>query len=169
MPQPIDFGSITCSISRAFALLGETWAPLIIRDVYCGIVRFDGLCEDLGVARSVLARRLARLVDAGVLCRERYSDTHPRDEYHLTPMGLDLVPAVMAVMAWGDRWLDEGAGPPARLRHAPCGHDTVPTVCCSECGEPLRARDVIPHQGPGGRQGFGTMVIGRVVGPAPHR
>jgi DNA-binding HxlR family transcriptional regulator len=160
MPQPTDFGTITCSIARAFGLLGESWTPLIIRDVYCGVVRFDDLCEDLGVARSVLARRLTRLVDAGVLSRERYSHTHPRDEYRLTTMGFDLVPAVMAIMAWGDRWLDEGGGPPARLKHDRCGQDMVPTVCCSACGEPLHADEVTPHPGPGAHRGFGTMLVG---------
>jgi DNA-binding HxlR family transcriptional regulator len=170
MPQPTDFGSITCSISRAFDVLADPWVPLILRDVYCGIVRFDELCEDLGVARSVLARRLAHLVEAGVLRRERYSDTHPRDEYRFTPMGADLVPAVMAIMAWGDRWLDGGDGPPMQLRHRPCGQDMVPTVSCSACGDPLRAEDVTPHPGPGGRQGFGTRLIGRfVTRPDPDR
>lgn len=168
MPQPIDFGTITCSIARAFSLLGESWTSLIIRDVYCGIVRFDDLCEDLGIARSVLSRRLARLVEAGVLRRERYSDTHPRDEYRLTPMGLDLVPAVMAVMAWGDRWLDEGGGPPARLRHDHCGRDTVPTVCCSECGEPLDAGELSPYPGPGAHRGFGTMIVGDAMQRRPN-
>jgi DNA-binding HxlR family transcriptional regulator len=166
MPQPIDFGAFTCSIARGFALLGESWTPLVIRDVYCGITRFDALCEDLGVARSVLSRRLARLVDAGVLSRERYSETHPRDEYRLTPMGLDLVPAVMAVMAWGDRWLDEGEGPPAVLRHERCGRDMVPTVCCSECGDPLDPGEVVPHPGPGARRGFGTMIVGDAMARA---
>ena len=163
MPPRTDFAAITCSISRAFALLGESWVPLILRDVYCGIVRFDDLHLDLGVARSVLSRRLATLVDAGVLHRDRYSDTHPRDEYRLTDMGRDLVPALMAVMAWGDRWLDGGAGPPMQLRHRSCGHDTVAIVACAVCGEQMPAEDVEVRTGPAGRRGVGTMLIGDAV------
>ena len=54
-------------IEAVAALIGDRWAMLVLRDVFRGVRRFDGLCADLGVARPVLVSRLTRLVAAGIL------------------------------------------------------------------------------------------------------
>ena len=72
--QRTDFSQMECSIARSLAVAGEPWSPLIVRDVYVGINRFDDLQRDLGISRKVLAERLAHLVDGGVLERRPYSE-----------------------------------------------------------------------------------------------
>ena len=106
-----------CSIARTVDVIGEPWSPLILRDVFVGINRFDQIQADLGVSRKVLSERLGRLVDNGVLERQRYHERPPRDEYVLTEKGRELVDLLMVMVAWGDRWADDGAGPPVLYRH----------------------------------------------------
>jgi hypothetical protein len=69
------------------------------------------------------------------------------------------MPALMAVMAWGDRWTAGEDGPPLRLEHARCGSGTEPIVTCSCCGEPLTFEELVPGPGPGARVAPGTDVL----------
>jgi DNA-binding HxlR family transcriptional regulator len=142
---------LDCSIARALDVVGEWWTLLVIRDITFGNRRFDTIQANLGVARNVLADRLATLVEHGVLERRRYQDHPERHEYVLTDMGRDLYPVLLTLMAWGDRYLSPD-GPPGLVRHTACGHDTVPTLTCTHCGEPLGNREVRVHPGPGWRR-----------------
>ena len=72
--QRTNFGDMACSIARSLDVAGEPWSPLVIRDVYVGINRFDDLQRDLGISRKVLAERLKHLVEAGMLERRPYSE-----------------------------------------------------------------------------------------------
>ena len=92
---------LDCSIARALDVVGEWWTLLVIRDITFGNRRFDGIQANLGVARNVLADRLATLVDHGVLERRRYQDHPPRDEYFLTARGHDLLPVLRELIRWG--------------------------------------------------------------------
>ena len=92
-----------CSIARALEIVGERWTLLIVRDVFDGVCRFDGLQESLGIARNVLTDRLNRLVEEGVLERIPYSKRPPRYEYRLTETGRELEPALAALRRWGDQ------------------------------------------------------------------
>jgi DNA-binding HxlR family transcriptional regulator len=153
--------SIPCSIARTVDLAGEWWTPLIIRDVYLGLTRFDDIQANLGLSRKLLAGRLERLVEGGVLERRPYQDNPVRHDYLLTEKGNELVRAFFALMAWGDRWTAGDDGPPMRLRHD-CGALATPEVTCSECGEPLSAERVTPEPGPGARLARGTGGIARL-------
>jgi DNA-binding HxlR family transcriptional regulator len=73
-----------CSIARTLDVIGEWWTLLIVRDAFRGTHRFDDFQANLGLARSVLTARLAKLTESGVLERRAYSDHPPRQEYHLT-------------------------------------------------------------------------------------
>src|ERR1700710_350648 len=97
--QRTDFSAMGCSIARSLAVAGEPWSPLVIRDVYVGINRFDDLQRDLGISRKVLAERLKHLVGAGMLERRAYSERPPRDEYALTQMGSEFVDVLMSMVA----------------------------------------------------------------------
>jgi DNA-binding HxlR family transcriptional regulator len=154
-----SFAGMHCSIARSLEVMGDWWTPLIVRDLYLGLSRFDELATDLGISRNLLTTRLAALVDRGLVERRRYSERPPRDTYHLTPMGLDLVPALMALTAWGDRWLAGRQGPPIRLRHRGCGRLFTPTVACSRCGRAVGPGDVTAQGGAGGRSAPGTRLI----------
>src|SRR5688500_2876036 len=101
-----------CSIARALELIGERWTLLIVRDAFLGLRRFDEFRQSLGVARNVLAERLDRLVQEGVLERVAYSERPPRFEYRLTDKGRDLAVPLLALMQWGDRHLPH---PPPRV------------------------------------------------------
>jgi DNA-binding HxlR family transcriptional regulator len=142
---------MACSIARTLDVIGEPWSPLILRDVYVGINRFDQLQEDLGISRKVLAQRLAWLVDQGVVERRPYSDRPPRHEYVLTAKGRDLCDLLLVMVAWGDRWTAGDAGPPVLYRHHACGEIGHAELRCSHCGGPMRATDVEVLPGPGAR------------------
>jgi DNA-binding HxlR family transcriptional regulator len=147
--QRTPFGEMACSIARTMDVAGEPWSPLIVRNVYVGISRFDQLQQSLGISRKVLAERLRRLTEVGVLARREYSASPPRHEYVLTEMGLDLVEVLMVMVRWGDRWLAGQAGPPVLYRHHACGQISHVELHCSECGKPMRATDIDVLPGPG--------------------
>lgn len=103
----------------------------------------------MGVSRKVLAERLQRLVGEGVLARHAYSERPPRHEYALTEKGEELTEVLMAMTAWGDRWMLTEGGPPVLLRHRACGELTRAEVRCASCREPLHGPDVDVLPGPG--------------------
>lgn len=146
--QRTNFGEMACSIARTLDVIGEPWSPLVLRDVWVGLNRFDQLQADLGISRKVLTERLNHLVDAGVLERRPY-DSRPRHEYVLTEKGTELVDLLMVMTAWGDRWQSGAAGPPVLYRHHACGQISQVDLRCDHCGEPMHARDVDALAGPG--------------------
>lgn len=154
-----SLAGVACSIARATDLFADAWTALIMRDVLLGVTRFDDIAEDLGISRKVLAARLARLVEEGVLVRERYQDRPPREHYRATEKGEQLYPVLLALMDWGDRWYAGEAGPPAVVHHLGCGRDTTPVTVCAHCGEALTSRNSTQLPGPGGRVGPGTRVL----------
>ena len=91
--------NLDCSIARTLELVGERWSLLVIRDVFLGNRRFDEMQSSLGVARNVLANRLQRLVDEGILERRVYQARPERHEYFLTEKGLDLWPTLVTLLA----------------------------------------------------------------------
>jgi DNA-binding HxlR family transcriptional regulator len=121
----------------------------VLRDVCFGWNRFEQIHDHLGIARNMLTARLDSLVANGLVERRRYHEHPDRYEYLPTPKGSDLVPALLALVAWGDRWT-AADGPPVLFSHAACGHDTVATVVCSTCAAPLARADVGFRPGPGG-------------------
>jgi DNA-binding HxlR family transcriptional regulator len=138
-----------CSMARTLDVLGDTWSLLVLREMFLGAHRFDQLQQHLGIARNVLAARLRRLVTAGVLEKRLYQAHPARFEYHLTPKGLDLYPAVVALMQWGDRYVADPPGGPVVLEHKTCGQLTNLVPTCTACGEPVTARDMRVHPRPG--------------------
>lgn len=146
--QRTDFGAMACSIARTMEVIGDSWSPLVLRDVYVGLTRFEQIQADLGISRKVLTERLNHLVDHGVLRREPY-DQRPRFEYVLTQKGTELVDMLMVMVRWGDTWLAGKAGPPVLYRHHACGEISAVDLRCAHCGEPMHAPDVDVVPGPG--------------------
>ena len=157
-----DLAEVHCSIARTMEVLGDAWAALILRDVFAGITRFDAIQSDLGISRKVLAARLDELVARGILARRPYSEHPPRFDYVATERGRELYPVLLAIMAYGDRWLAPD-GPPVEIRHAACGHRTTAVVACAECGGPLTTHDAVAEAGPGARIGPGTRRLGALL------
>lgn len=105
-----NLGNMQCPVARSLERVGEWWSILIIRDALHGLTRFDEFQQSLGIAPNMLARRLATLVEQGILMRRRYSDRPARFEYVLTERGRDFRPVLVALLAWGNRhFTPEGA------------------------------------------------------------
>jgi DNA-binding HxlR family transcriptional regulator len=144
-----DYPGQTCSIAKSLEVIGERWSLLIVRDVLNGNRRFGEIQASLGVARNVLSARLQRLVDEGILERRAYQESPPRHEYFLTQKGLDLWPALIALLHWGDRYSPEP--PPKIILHKECGGEVSERGICESCGKVLTARDARQVPGPGAR------------------
>jgi DNA-binding HxlR family transcriptional regulator len=147
--QRTQFSAMECSIARTLDIAGEPWSPLIIRDVTWGPRRFDEIQRDLGISRKVLAERLRWLTAQNIVEQRQYSERPVRYEYWLTDKGAELSDALLAIIAWGDRWTASDAGPPITFRHQACGHVTHAEVRCSACGELLHATETDAEIGPG--------------------
>jgi DNA-binding HxlR family transcriptional regulator len=103
--QPNTSVGTECPAARAIEAVGEWWSILILRDAFQGFTRFDEFQRSLGIAPTMLSRRLAHLTAAGIFARRLYSERPPRYEYLLTPKGRDFFPVVIAIFAWGNRHL----------------------------------------------------------------
>ena len=101
--QRKSFSDMQCPIARGLEHVGEWWSILILRDAFRGLTRFDEFSESLGIAPNMLTRRLAALVEAGLLERRRYNERPPRDEYVLTERGRDFRPVMLAMLAFGNK------------------------------------------------------------------
>src|SRR5688572_17895901 len=98
-----SFEQMSCSVAQTLEVIGEWWTMLIVRDAFLGVQRFDEFQQRLGIARNVLAQRLNKLVEAGVLERRAYQEKPVRHAYVLTDKGRDLWPVLNAMRQWGDR------------------------------------------------------------------
>ena len=101
--QRKSFSDMQCPIARGLEHVGEWWSILILRDAFRGLRRFDEFSDNLGIAPNMLTRRLAALVEAGLMERRRYNEHPPRDEYVLTERGMDFRPVLLAMLAFGNK------------------------------------------------------------------
>lgn len=141
-----DYEDQNCGIAAGLEVIGERWTLLIVRDALLGIRRFEDFQARLGVSRTVLAARLSKLVEEGVMRRERYSSRPDRFEYLLTERGLELWPVVTAISDWGAGRLEK---PPRAFKHSACGSRITTEVRCPECDVTLAPEDVVSAPTPG--------------------
>jgi DNA-binding HxlR family transcriptional regulator len=142
-----ELQDVYCSVARTWAVIGERWTMLILRECFRGERRYDHFRAKLGLGSNVLNDRLSLLTAEGVLDRVRYQDSPPRHEYRLTDKGQALYPVLLSLISWGDAYKNET--PPVRLTHTACGHDAAPTMTCAYCGEPVHWRDMSADFQPG--------------------
>ena len=138
-----------CSVARSLDLIGERWTLLIIREVFFGTRRFDDFQSHLGISRNVLADRLAKLVRAGILAQAPLHEQTLRNGYVLTEAGYDLVPTLVALLQWGDRWMQTPDTVPVRIVERKTGRPIAPVTVHSETGKPLALEDLGWLPGPG--------------------
>ncbi|MFT3838759.1 MAG: helix-turn-helix domain-containing protein [Myxococcaceae bacterium] len=138
-----------CSIARTVDLIGDGWTPMILREAYYGVKRFDDFEANLGLGRNVLTQRLKRLVKEGVFEKVRYQKHPPRHEYVLTEKGRSLFPVLAVMMRWGDRWLSKGEGAPVELLDRESGELLDAMVVDSGTREPIALGKVRTRLGPG--------------------
>jgi DNA-binding HxlR family transcriptional regulator len=144
-----------CSLARTVSVIGDRWTLLILRDCFLRVRRFDDFQARLGIGRPILADRLAKLVEHGVLEKVKYQEGPTRYEYRLTRRGLDLHPVILTIVHWGDMHMSDETGRPLLHRHTACGEVFDPVVVCSACGEPVTPQSVQALEGPGARSAPG--------------
>jgi DNA-binding HxlR family transcriptional regulator len=158
-----------CSLARTVAVIGDRWSLLILRESFLRVRRFEAFQSSLGITRHLLAERLKKMVRLGVLRRVPYQDSPKRYEYILTPKGLDLYPVIMAIVHWGDTHMVDERGRPLLHEHHSCGKMFDPVMVCSECGEPLKAKEVHVHSGPGARPSASSEARAKATAKAKVR
>jgi len=161
-----EVSDLQCSVARSLSILGDRWTMLLIREAFLGTRRFDELQALTGASPQVVASRLARLVEAGVLRKVGYQERPTRYEYRLTEMGRELHPVMVSLMTWGDRWLDDGQGAPNPLRHTGCGAITRPKLVCDQCDGPVSANNLASEPSERMAQQRRAMLAGAVGPPA---
>jgi DNA-binding HxlR family transcriptional regulator len=160
-PPAMTWSTENCTVGRTMAILGERWTLVVIREVVNGVRRFDDIIRHGGIPRQVLSNRLALLVEQGILRREPYQDPgeRARHEYRLTEKGFDLYPLLVAIAAWGDRYLADPEGSPVEFTHRDCGSLVHSVLECQEGHRVDSPRDVVSRPGPGARP-FEVTVAG---------
>ena len=118
----------------AEGLIGDRWTSLILGAAFFGAKKYSEIEAALGIAPQMLAGRLERLVQQGLLERLRYSSHQTRHAYRLTECGLSSYSQVVAMTAWGRKWLDPEDDPGWRVLHRTCVEWFDPEFVCGECG-----------------------------------
>ena len=120
-----------CGLPLALEVMGERWSFMILRAAFNGVRHFEDFLDVLGIARNILSNRLVRLVEGGILKRDHCADDRRRIEYCLTAKGQDLLPAMLALRQWGEKY---AMGVPAN-----------PVLCDARDGMPIAPITVRAH------------------------
>ncbi len=143
------FDPLNGSIAHVLECLGEGWSMLIIREAFFGIRRFEDFQSHLGIARNILTARLKKLVANGILERVPIKPGAKRHQYQLTTKGKELMPMLIALTQWGDRWIYGEGNEPVVFRDRELGEPIAPICVCNSRGKPLKPREIMPTPGPG--------------------
>ncbi|MBX8529565.1 helix-turn-helix domain-containing protein [Pseudomonas cichorii] len=131
---------ITCPIARSLACIGDAWSMLILRDANAGLTRFEQFKKSLGIAPTMLTKRLATLTDEKLLEKRLYSERPPREEYVLTEAGRDYLPVLFMIGAWGKK--HRGEGNLTRFLDAETGIDIEPVAIDTVNGSEIGTRAI---------------------------
>lgn len=129
-----------CPIARSLAFAGDAWSLLILRDAHAGLTRFDQFRKSLGIAPTILTRRLATLTEQGLLVKQRYSEHPPREEYLLTQAGIDFLPVLFVIGAWGRK--HRGGGKLVRFLDAETGSEIKAVAVDEVTGAKIGTRPI---------------------------
>ncbi|QWF16922.1 winged helix-turn-helix transcriptional regulator [Lysobacter capsici] len=130
----------TCPIERSLAFLGDAWTMLILRDANSGLTRFDQFRKSLGIAPTMLTKRLATLTEERLLERRMYSERPPREEYVLTEAGRDYLPVLFMIGAWGRK--HRGGGKLVQFLDAETGAEIRPVAIDVVTGAEIGTRPI---------------------------
>ena len=122
-----------CSLPAALEAMGERWSFLILRASFNGLHHFEEFQQELGIARNILANRLGRLVEHGILERRPLPNDRRKIEYRLTEKGFALLPTMIALRQWGERW--------------ETGEPAFPVLVDERDRKPIREIAVLSHDG----------------------
>lgn len=134
--KPTQFSSMLCPLARSMGRVGDSWSMLIMRDAFQGMTRFDEFEKSTGIAPNILTRRLADLVDNGMLERRQYILRPARYEYLLTELGRSFRPVLISLMSWGnDHFASEGVA--TQVVDRDTGLPATPLLVDANTGAPL--------------------------------
>lgn len=136
-----------CPVARSLERAGDEWSVLIMREALYGLTRFDEFQKSLGIAPNILTRRLATLVETGMLERRQYSEHPPRYEYFLTEAGRDFRTVILAMLAWGNRHFAQD-GLATIIVDRKTGEVADPILIDRISGRPLTSADFKVAAGP---------------------
>jgi DNA-binding HxlR family transcriptional regulator len=165
------FSDMKCSIARALDQVGEWWSLLIVRECTQGSTRFAEFQSELGIAKNILANRLERLTELGILERYPLDERANADGYRLTEKGEQLYPVLVALMQWGDRWATPNGKPSVALVDDATGRPIEAIGVRGKGGRQLSFRDVRFTEGPGATSNTRTIIANRnqrVLGKPRH-
>jgi DNA-binding HxlR family transcriptional regulator len=154
LPAALSWSADNCTIGRTLEVIGEKWTFVVLREVFMGVRRFDDMRVRTSIPRQVLASRLSRLVEHGVLRREPYREprSRVRYEYRPTEKGFDLYPVLQALLEWGNRYLADPSGGPLTTVHRDCGAEVALVLRCQDGHEIDKMREVAGRPGPGAQR-----------------
>lgn len=122
-----------CGLPAALESMGEKWSFMILRGAFNGLHHFEEFQSTLGIARNILANRLAGLVDHGIMSREPLAEDRRKVEYRLTQKGIELLPAMLALRQWGEKW--------------ECALPSTPVLVDKRDNRPIRPIAIQAHDG----------------------
>jgi DNA-binding HxlR family transcriptional regulator len=143
------FPAQICSVARALEVIGEWWTLLIIREAFMGTCRFSDFEQTLGIAKNVLSSRLSKLVGEGIMERRAVIGRGNPADYTLTDQGRNLLPVIITLMQWGDKWIHGTGHAPIRVLDRESGREIPPLQVLSVEGNPLTLEDLLIVPGPG--------------------
>ena len=138
-----------CSVRRTVNIIGDGWSFMILRECYFGVRRFQDFQEILSIPRGTLTARLNTLVSENILQKKSSDPSKKRLEYRLTKQGIDLYKVMIALMSYGDRWIEASPKQPLKLKHKTCNHESHPFVGCPHCRQEIIASEVTYRNGSG--------------------
>lgn len=143
------FVDMNCAAAQALEQIGDWWTLLLIREALYGTDSFSGFVERLGISRNILTDRLDRLVKDGIFRREPGHSGTTRLRYRLTGKGHDLLPVLVVLMQWGDKWILGPERVPLRLLDRDDRKPILPVTVRASDGRPLKIADLAFRPGPG--------------------
>jgi DNA-binding HxlR family transcriptional regulator len=149
MSKPEKYDPFRRSVGHVLDIIGEGWSILIIREAFLGTRRFEEFQGRLGIARNILTTRLKKLCANEILDRVPVKEGAKRHEYILTRKGKDMMPLLVALTQWGDKWFYGEDNVPLIFLDRDQGEPIASVQVFSASGEVLRPRDVMIKAGPG--------------------
>ena len=137
------------SVGHVLDIIGEGWSILIVREAFLGTSRFEEFQKRLGIARNILTARLKNLCANEILDRVPVKEGAKRHEYILTTKGKDMMPLLISLTQWGDKWVFGEGREPLIFRDRERGEPISRMLVHSARGEVLRPRDIRITAGPG--------------------
>ncbi len=137
------------SVGHVLEVIGEGWSLLIVREAFLGTRRFEEFQGRLGIARNILTARLKKLCAAEILDRVPVKQGAKRHEYRLTDKGRDMMPLLIALTQWGDKWVFGEDQKPLIFLDRESENPIQPVAVFSAQGQALRPRDIWVRPGPG--------------------